>query len=245
MRFLILFSLFFISSCVTHSLPQVQKIRSGIFISGAGLSGSGKTSTIKALSDLAGGKAFLEPTESEWPLEFQEKKRFGAFSSMMAFRSLRIDLATQAEIYAESDGLGFLDSYYEKFQAGYMGEPGSEWLMHKNDLYFETAKQIALLDSKHLPDPDLFILFIVDYETWKRFLEKRGRKLDKNPEFLKGFELQKYIERELLKLAKQRSIPVIQVKQSFSSPELVAREILDIIKEKYPILHKKIIKNSL
>ena len=73
-------------------------------------------------------------------------------------------------------------------------------------------------------------LFHVDFETWKKFLEQRGRRLDKQENYLSGFKLQKPLVESAMKTAKILGVPLILVNQSFSSPKKIAVNLVSKLK---------------
>ncbi|MFS1519601.1 hypothetical protein V1503_24545 [Bacillus sp. SCS-151] len=188
------------------------------FITGLGISGCGKSSTLKVLGKLINFEVLVEPEEDEWPLVAQNRDLYGHFTEIMWFRSIRVPLLYLAESIKEQGKGAIVDSYYNKVLYHYFEKPGMEWFIENTDPYFTSLKEITKLDYYNLPNPDVLINFEIDYEDWVSLLKKRNRNLDNNQGFKKSYEAQTHILDAGKKVAKEFDIKLITFKQEITTP---------------------------
>lgn len=205
---------------------------SGIFITSLGIPCCGKSSIMSELGKLTGFRVFLEPEEKDWGPAVMEWDRCGHFTGLMWFRSVRVPMLYNARDLVKSGQSVITDSYYDQALYHYIGEPGMEWLLNPNDIYFEVAKHIAELDWINLPKPTCIITFEIDYDAWKTLLKIRGRELDKNEEFLKSFKTQKYFIEAGKRLAADFGIKHVHFCPKVSSPQEQAKLLLESLQSK-------------
>lgn len=198
----------------------------GKFIAFVGISGSGKSTTAREIATLTGGISLHEPEESEWPEVIRNIQDYGELSSLMVFRAMRVNTLYQAQKLKEKENLVFVDSYYDKITAYYLGKPGMEWLMDPKDPYYESALQIMQLDVDLLPDADCIVLFEVSLNDWIKMLQSRNRTRDNLEGFIENYNLyKKYIDSAVEQLCSRRNIKLIRFQQNFSSPGQQAEKL--------------------
>jgi len=150
---------------------QTSRKQEGVLLAFMGLPGSGKSTTAKALSELiVGSRVFLEPNERLWPPAVTGRHRYGYFTALTWFRSMRIPLLYLADDVRCSGGIAIVDSYYDKLIAGYLDDPDMRWLMPRDDFYYSIAKGMAELDWAELPDADCVIFLRVTVASWRQLL---------------------------------------------------------------------------
>ncbi len=176
--------------------------KKGIMICGVGLPCSGKSSVMRYLAARLGGKYYREPEEVKWPEAVLDRNRVGKITALTWFRAIRVPHLYSADSQRKAGGVGVVDSCYDKLIHHYLEKEHTRWLIDSADPYFASYKQIAELDMKLLPTPDVIIVFKITFDEWKALLRKRGRILDKDEAFLKSFESQAYFEDAARSLAK-------------------------------------------
>lgn len=103
-----------------------------------------------------------------------------------------------------------VDSYFDKLLHAYIGCPGMEWLIDRNDPYFDLAVQMANEDSVHLPEADVLVFFRVpSKDIWNQFIRNRGRELDHDDEFRRSFEAQDLLLAASRQYCESTSIPLV------------------------------------
>ncbi|MCA9508867.1 MAG: hypothetical protein KC505_10645 [Myxococcales bacterium] len=228
---------FYFSSCCFYSnsnLKQIYKNKAGKLIVFVGVSGSGKSTLAKELSLLINAKLFLEPEENKWPKLITQSHFYGEFAAMMSLRNLRVKNLYDAKKYKEDGFIAITDSYYDKITSYYLGKTGMEWLISPQDPYFHAAELLTKLDTENLPDADCMVLLDIDFETWKKFLNKRKRKRDFISGFQENFPLYRnYIEKSVEKLSEQKNIKLIRVKQNGEDPQTQAKNIKEQLEKQH------------
>lgn len=215
------FTLFFLSVSLMFG--------KGILIVGAGLSGSGKSSTFKELHKIVGGKLFLEPEEKEIPQQFLNKDFCDEFTLILGFRSVRVPQLYEAYKLRNLGEMVFLDSYFNKIMSLYIKNKNFSWLISKKNPYFRILVDILDKDTQLLPNADVIVYFDISYNTWIKFLQLRGRVGDKNKEFLESYSNHIDIKNAVYKIAKKYNIKVIIFHQKFSNPKVQARKLKKIL----------------
>lgn len=85
--------------------------KKGIFIAGAGIAGSGKSSLFKALHQmLYKSNLFVEPEEDEWPEVIRNKGSYDRFTLMTAFRNMRVPNYHKADNAKKNGGIALMDA---------------------------------------------------------------------------------------------------------------------------------------
>ncbi|MCL2838551.1 MAG: hypothetical protein FWE04_05755 [Oscillospiraceae bacterium] len=204
----------------------------GKFIVAMGIPCCGKSSVIKRLAELYEVKAFCEPEESEWPDAVNEREAYGYFTGISWFRSVRVPYLYQAQKLALDGKIAFVDSYYDKLIYKYLDKPGMEWLVPKNDIYYDLTQELAKTDYDVLPNADIVIFFEIEESLWQSFLKKRNRSLDQNSSFLKKcFLSQKHMKDACKQYADEFGKKLLIIKQEDSSAETMAAKIKDKLEE--------------
>ena len=167
-------------------------VKTGKLIVAMGLPGSGKSSVFRETAHRLNCKSLHEPEEEYWPDAVHRRAEVGPFTALSWFRSIRVPLLYEAHASRLNGETVFVDSYYDKLFAGWLGKPGMEWLIPKDDPYFEVAEQVAERDYNLLPNADAIVFFRLAKHDWLKLLQNRGRDLDKDSEFLKSYKTQEY-----------------------------------------------------
>lgn len=230
LKYIFTLFVFFSTAIANQAYTPVESVsRAGYMIVGVGLCGCGKSSTFKELQKLLRCELFLEPEEEAWSEAIKEREHFDYFTALMSFRSMRIPMLYRAHQIKMKGGIALVDTYYDKILHYYIGKKGTEWLIDPNDPYFKAAKTIARLDLENLPDADVIVLFEIEINTWKKLLSLRGRQLDKDENFIASYHTYSYFREAAVDLCRQKNIKLIEFKQEFSSPEIQAKRLRDLI----------------
>jgi thymidylate kinase len=204
----------------------------GKFFAFAGISGSGKSSLARELALLCQATSLHEQEENDWPECIRDVKEDNEFSSLTVYRAIRAHSLLKAQAMKENGQLVFVDSYYDKITAYYLGKPGMEWLIHPDDPYFNITKQMMELDIDHLPDADCIILIEVDLNDWLEMLRKRNRMRDNIEGFVESYKLYKsYVADAVEQLCKRRGIRLVKFNTHYSSPQEQAVKLLSLLVE--------------
>ncbi len=197
----------------------------GSLFAGLGLPGSGKSSLFKCLARKCNAIVFNEPEEDEWPQAVHDRDICGRFTAITWFRAMRVPKLYEADVLRKKDKNVFVDSYYDKLLFYWLGKPGMEWLIGKDDPYYDLVEHMAKRDLQTLPDADAIVLFKVSYDDWKKMLSMRSRRLDRDPEFLKSFDTQQYFIEASESYSKDKNIPLIVFEQSLIGVDKAARKL--------------------
>ncbi len=189
----------------------------------AGIPGTGKSSTAKALSKSIGATVFLEPEEKEWPEIVKNRETYGLFTGITWFRGVRVKQLFDADEINKKGENVLLDTYYDKLIHLYLGKPGLNWLISPDDPYFKATQEMSKTDYESLPNADIVVGLKISDTVWEQFIESRGRDLDKLESFKKEcFQLQTH----LLNAAQQYCLDFgkkyVEINQEFGSPEKTA-----------------------
>jgi thymidylate kinase len=205
----------------------------GKLIAFAGISGSGKSSAARELANLCEGVSFHEPEENEWPEFIRHSQDYGELSALMVFRAMRVDALYKAKAWKAQGGLAFVDSYYDKLTAFYLGKPGMEWLMAPDDPYFSAVLEIMTKDVDLLPDADCIVLLDISKEDWIKMLTARNRERDNIEGFVANYNLYKaYTYEAVSLLSARRNIPIVIFNQSYSTPRIQAEKLKNVLIQK-------------
>lgn len=209
-----------------------------MIISFVGIPGSGKSSIVREISKIINTEFFVEPEEEQWPEIVTKRDVYGFFTGITWFRGIRIKQLYDAEQISQDKKLVILDTYYDKLIGLYLGKKGLDWLISKKDKYFDTVKKMSKTDYEILPNVDLIIFLKVSKNLWKRFISLRNRALDNETDFINScFLLQKHLLNSVKKYCRDFNKQYLIINQHFSSPENMARIIVEKLK------NEKIINN--
>lgn len=202
--------------------------QNNVFISALGLPGCGKTTIMKEVASILGTDYFFaEPEEKEWGEAVKEREHVGYFSGLMWFRSNRVPNLIKAESLFKLGYNVVIDSYYDKAISSYIAKEGMEWLIDKNDPYFELAKEITKIDWYELPNVTHLITLNIEKKIWLRNLNKRNRNLDSNKNLLNSFNTQQYFYEAANKLSKEFNIKHIPIEVENFSVNEIAQTIVN------------------
>lgn len=203
-----------------------------------GLPGSGKSSVFQYLGDEYGIDVFKEASEDDWPDLVSSRHVTGYFTALTWFRNSRVPDLYKAKSIANSGKKVLVDSYYDKLLHLYIESSGLEWLIPKNDPYYELTKEMVSSDYTNLPDADVVVAFKVDKDTWLDFLKLRGRSLDKEREFIDQCYL---AQNSMIEATKKYCVEFdkvyIEIKQELSSPEFIGSKLIELLKNKGIVLN--------
>lgn len=202
--------------------------RRGLLIAFFGLPGSGKSTTCQSLANMIpNAQAYLEPEESQWPEAVLNRNEFGKFTAITWFRSMRVPLLYKAYKARNAGMVSIVDSYYDKLISQFIEFPAMGWLLPTDDSYFGVAKQLFDLDSQILPDADCLIFLRIAEEDWRTLVRRRGRAMDAEEDFLKGYPSQEIFLEAAQTFAHRTSARLIIHEQKVGTPDATARAILN------------------
>jgi nicotinamide riboside kinase len=225
--------------CLDPSCLYCGQSQRGLLITAVGLPSSGTSSVMRELAKLIDGTCFCEPeTGRECPDAVKCRELSGNFTMISWFRSVRLPQLFRANQVRSCGEIAILDSYYDKLLIQYIGKPGMEWLISPSDPYFDVTVAMAKRDWEELPNVDVIIFFEVSFDLWKDFLAKQNGWLDTDQRFLESFATQDLILKACQRLANEKNITLIKIKQEWSSPKDIAIKVRDVLYEK-KILHSK------
>ncbi len=200
--------------------------REGLLIALMGLPGCGKSTTAKALSQLVpNSRLFPEPEEEQWPPAVLKRHRFGYFTAITWFRSMRVPLLYMAHQQRSLGGIGIVDSYYDKLIADYIDHPEMKWLIPPSDDYFPVLRELALLDRQLLPNADCVVFLRVTQDQWRHFLSTRQRDMDSEASFLEGFATQETLLIAAQSFTKRSGAHLLLYDQQIGSAESTAEAV--------------------
>ena len=201
-----------------------------------GIPGSGKSTTVKELAKLFNIKHFfVEPEEEKWADAAKDWKTYGNFSMLMWFRSIRVPMLLEAQKLSEGGEVVFIDTYYDKLLYYYLDKYCMRWLISPSDLYFEPMKRIAEIDKDVLPNADIVVFFEISKKNWLDFLETRHRQTDRDEDFMKNFETQKFLLEATQKLCAEKGIELIIFPQDDSSIQDTALKLKNLLAKKVKV----------
>lgn len=203
----------------------------GKLIVAMGLPACGKSSVFEHLSRLHKITVFHEPEEKDWPAAVTDRDVCGRFTAITWFRSQRVPQLFAAKLLRDAGENVLVDSYYDKLIAYYIDRPEMEWLISKDDPYYNLTSEIAKADVKYLPNADVVVFFKLNIDTWRRFLNSRNRRLDRHPQFLESFPSQEYFEYAADTYCSNTGATLIKYEQRFSSPDEAAADISQLFRE--------------
>ena len=211
----------------------------GLLITFAGISGSGKSTLARELAHMCNAKIFLEPEENEWPEHVRNKHPYSDFTAYSCVRGFRVDALLNAWKLRKNGELVITDSCYDKITSYYLGKPGMDWLISRDDPYFACVEMLTKIDTANLPDPDCIIFINISFEDWMRMLIKRGRIRDSIEGFRENYEkYSSYIREAVAMFCKDRNIKLVVFSTEFGDPKTQAARLLKQLE------HEKIIMNE-
>ena len=204
-----------------------QRRPHGAIIAFMGLPGAGKSTTAKVLASLIPNSSlFMEPHDGAWPVAVNRRHDFGYFTALTWFRSMRVPLLYMAHEVRANSGIAIVDSYYDKLIADYIDHRDMRWLIPPEDQYFDTAKKMAELDRRLLPNADCIVFLRLTYQVWRRLLSTRHREMDAEEQFLQSFPSQQRFLEAAQQFVAQSGGRIIVHDQAFGTPEATARTLL-------------------
>jgi len=208
------------------SIERLDFARNGLLFAFMGLPGCGKSTTAKSLANLVPtSEAYLEPEEQYWPIAVTERERFGCFTAITWFRSMRVPLLWSADAARRQGKIAIVDSYYDKLFVDYIDHPPMRWLLPQDDPYFDVAKQLATVDQDRLPNVDHLIFLRVTESQWRQLLRSRGRSMDKEHDFLASFPSQDEFLHATELFTRKTGTHLIVHDQQLGSAEKTAQDI--------------------
>ncbi|MGB0934936.1 MAG: hypothetical protein ACPGXY_02610 [Alphaproteobacteria bacterium] len=191
----------------------------GLLVSIVGISGSGKSTTFQALSKAMPEATYIrEPKSEVWPA-WVRKSTAGQITLLLTFRNIwdhNFKLASEAKAAGK---MVLLDHYYGGIWQDLIGRPHTEWILDKQNSYFDSFKKIIETDRKAYPIPDILVVTRLDFDTYKSFLSKRGRWLDKDRPYESIYATSAYISEIAEDLKRKYGIKVMYIDQGIKTPE--------------------------
>ena len=164
------------------------------FIAIIGIPGCGKSSLARSLSAKFDITSFCEPEEQHWPEAVSMSYITGSFTSVSWFRSMRVPSLYKAKRLSDSGKNCIVDSYFDKLMYKYMDKEGLNWFISPSDPYYDLIYNMSKKDYKELPNADIVIALRITEELWGKFLQSRGRQVDKSLLFKENcFRLQDHM----------------------------------------------------
>lgn len=197
----------------------------------AGVPGCGKTTTALELAKLLDAKVMVEPEEDQWPKLIQHREISGYFSALTWFRSARISNYFDADQLRRKDKLAIIDSYYDVLASCYLGKKPFDWLINKDDPYFNIALDMAKLDWSLLPKADILIFLHLDQNIWELFMKKRNRKFDASANLLEIVGMQEEIEMACKYAEMEHNSKLVYCRPENDSPAETAIRLVESLKQ--------------
>jgi hypothetical protein len=191
----------------------------GLLIAGVGLPGIGKSTLLKALAHRNGWQRFAEPEEALWPAVARDHTLSGIFTALTWFRAMRVSNLHAADRLRQQGHIALIDSYYDKLMAHYIEAPQMEWLIARDDPYFDLVKQMAFVDNRYLPAADIIVLFTATFASWEQCIMSRKRQLDVERVFPGAFPFQAHLLRAAQLESEKSGSRVLLCENQFGSIE--------------------------
>lgn len=158
------------------------------FIAFAGVMGVGKTTLAQALADLTGVAAFLEPGAEAWPVPAGEHWHQHMMALEQWTRDKQLTSFMNAQKHTESGLPAISDGCYFLLAKKLIHHPSCQYYYGKfNTEEKQQVEKLAEHDWHHAPRPDIIVLVEADPGSWIQFLLRRGRSMDKDPDFIKNY----------------------------------------------------------
>lgn len=198
-----------------------------MFISFVGVPGVGKTTLALAVAKQLHAKIFIEPGTDAWPIppelwqqHVAELERWVCTTNSKNFHDARM--------LADAGNIAITDTALFLINRELIHAPCCDWyygLMSPAERA-QTYQQ-AEIDWKASPCPDILILLELDSETWRRYLQARGRSMDDDEEFINNYtDMQALIAAAAKQLVDEREIKLISYNNVFGSPEQNAASLV-------------------
>jgi hypothetical protein len=195
-----------------------------------GLPGVGKSTLLATLAERNGWQRFAEPEEALWPEIARDHSLAGVFTALTWFRAMRVANLYAAARARQAGQIAVVDSYYDKLMTYYIKAPQMDWLVPRDDPYFDLLFQIALTDHFYLPTADVIILFTATFENWERCIKTRQRQLDVERVFPHAFPFQDHLRRAVREEGAWNRSRVVVFENRFGSIE---RAVEDLAAQEY------------
>ena len=218
-------------SLLAQVFAACYELRLMAFVAILGLAGVGKTTLTRRLALALGGRAFCEPDRNEWPDFVENGFLDQAFDVMEWFRCYQVDLIRRAAEFGHS-GYAICDSYYHKILNGYLDHDNSDWILPKEDPYFQVFKEVTRLDAKLLPNANKLIFVSANREDWKKMVTARNGQCD---QILldRAFPTQDAMEIAAREHASEHNIPLLHIPQKFGRLDDIVLECFNFIVRDY------------
>ena len=96
----------------------------GFMITVVGISGSGKSTTLKALHKrIPDSQLFFEPEADQWPESVNQKDLVGQYTYLTSFRNIWDTAIKKAEKARQEGKIVLVDHYYGKIWHNIIGRP--------------------------------------------------------------------------------------------------------------------------
>lgn len=201
----------------------------GKLIAGFGIPGSGKSSVMKELGNLKGWPVFCEPEEADWAPAVHERDACGHFTALTWFRATRVPMLYEADRLRKAGRTVLIDTFYDKLVCKYLGSAGMEWLMSRDDPYFELAKRLADLDYNELPDCDCLVFFSVDETAWRNLLRFRNRRFDSDNPLEDSYHTYSLFLASAKEYCAEKNIKFIEFENKIDTPLRSAQDLLALL----------------
>lgn len=201
------------------------------FIAFVGVMGVGKSSIAKALADKIGAAEFIEPEEDAWPIPEGERWEDHVFMLEQWVRDTHLAYFQEARRNVTQGKASVADGGLFLLAKEYMDDASCQFyygLMNEDEI--KQVRHHALVDWDNAPCPDVIILLETDFETWKRFLQIRGRTMDANKNFIDHYAgQQQVIKVAAKKYAEEKGIKLVRFTNTFSNISINASRLYDQI----------------
>lgn len=188
-----------------------------------GLPCCGKSTLTVKVAESCSSKYFLEPEEDFWPNWIKEGN-LDKFSALNWFRSTRVPEYKKAALISEQE-LVFVDSFYDVLIKYYISDPSFNWLISKENAYYDIIKQTAELDAKLLAVPDLLIFIKVTEENWSILQKRRNRVYDETVKLIENYQMQDAIYNAAITYCTDAGANFIEVEQRIDNYKDVVEQI--------------------
>lgn len=198
-----------------------------------GIPGSGKTTTALELSKLMHAPCLYLSEDVEESAIFEGSAPLFGFKTRLALRKLMFKKFQEAKKLSHQGNLVIVDSYYDKVMHSILEKQGSDFIMKKQNPYFNVVSRLAKYDKFLFPDADIVIGIRIPQKNWNELLRKRNRKLDTDPVFHKNtFLLQEHILSYTKEYCQKRQKQYIEIPLLLNQQEQMVIQILNILNQK-------------
>lgn len=188
-----------------------------------GIPGSGKSSIAVEISKVLHCRCYMEPSYEVWPSFVKNRNNYDIFTAMSWFRNERVIQLLKA---SKSSEISIIDSYYDKLFYLCKESIGLNWLISRQNPYWEAGLSLWEADFLNLPSADIVIGLNVAKNIWIDFIKRRNRSFDDFALFHKTcFYLQSPLLNSAKMVCEQSGKLYIEVTQNRSSPKIMAEMI--------------------